>query len=150
MAIGRVVLQGRFAHTKAMSDNSSSSGQVSPVAAGLACRCPRCGKGALFKSGLSLDVREQCEVCKLGLEFVDPGDGPAVFAIMILGVLILGGALWVEFRLNPPWWVHVALWTPMTLVVAFGLLRPLKGLLIALQYHHKAGQGQLEQGGPKE
>ena len=120
-----------------MNDTSPPPG-VSPVTAGLSCRCPRCGKGALFKGALTLDVRERCPVCGLDLTFVDPGDGPAVFAIMLLGLLILGGALIVEFKLSPPLWVHVVLWAPVTLVVALGLLRPLKGVLIALQHHHKA------------
>ena len=123
-----------------MSDTPPAS--ESPLAAGLACRCPRCGKGALFKGGFSLDIVERCAVCDLGLKFVDPGDGPAVFAIMLLGGVILGGALWVEFRFNPPLWAHVALWLPVTLVVAVGLLRPLKGVLVALQYHHKTEEGR--------
>ena len=66
----------------------------------------------------------RCESCELDLKFVDPGDGPAVFAIMLLGVLILGAALFVEFRLHPPLWVHFLIWAPVTLFVAFGLLRP--------------------------
>lgn len=115
--------------------------RVSAVLAGLTCRCPRCGKGALFAGALSLQVRQSCPHCGLDLAFVDPGDGPAVFAIMVLGLVILGAALIVEFRLQPPVWVHAALWAPVTLVTAFGLLRPLKGVLIALQYHYKAGHG---------
>ncbi len=127
-----------------MSDNSSDAGPVSPYVAGVTCRCPRCGKGAIFVSAFSLSVRERCGICDLDLKFIDPGDGPAVFAIMIVGFLILGAALIVEFKFNPPVWVHVVLWAPLTLIVAFGLLRPLKGLLVALQYHHKAEQGRLE------
>jgi uncharacterized protein (DUF983 family) len=131
-----------------MSDTPPPS--VSPLAAGLACRCPRCGKGALFKGAFSLEIVERCAECGLGLKFVDPGDGPAVFAIMLLGGVILGGALWVEFRFNPPLWAHVALWLPVTLIVAFGLLRPLKGVLVALQYHHKAEQDRLDDRRPSE
>lgn len=127
-----------------MADENPPLPQVSPYVAGMSCRCPRCGKGALLAGPFSLSVRESCGVCGLELRFVDPGDGPAVFAIMILGFLILGAALIVEFRFNPPLWVHVILWAPLTVVAAFGLLRPLKGLLIALQYHHKAEQGRLE------
>jgi uncharacterized protein (DUF983 family) len=122
----------------------SERSDISPLAAGLACRCPRCGKGRLFAGSLSLAVNERCANCGLELAFVDPGDGPAVFAIMLLGFLILGAALLVEFRLHPPLWVHVAVWTPVTLFVALGFLRPLKGLLIALQYHHKAELGRLD------
>lgn len=115
---------------------------VSPFRAGLACRCPRCGKGALFKGLASLAVRNRCDRCGLGFAFVDSGDGPAVFAIMILGFVVLGAALIVEFRLTPPLWVHLALWTPVTTLLAFGLLRPLKATLIALQYKYAAGTGQ--------
>lgn len=116
--------------------------KVSPIAAGLACRCPRCGAGALFKGRLGLDVREVCDSCGLDLAFVDTGDGPAVFAIMILGFLVLGAALIVEFSLKPPLWLHAVVWTPVTLALALGLLRPMKATLIALQYHHRAEIGR--------
>jgi uncharacterized protein (DUF983 family) len=101
-------------------------------------RCPRCGEGALFRSGLVL--RETCERCGLSYAFADSGDGPAVFAIFILGFLVLAGALLVEFRIGPPVWVHVVLWGVLTPLLALGLLRLLKATLIALQYKHKAGE----------
>src|SRR5688572_6785678 len=114
----------------------------SPFAVGLKGRCPRCGEGALFRSGLIL--RDKCERCGLSYAFADSGDGPAVFAIFILGFVVLGSALWVEFRLEPPIWVHVVLWGVLTPLLALGLLRLLKAGLIALQYKHKAGEGRLE------
>ena len=113
----------------------------STFVAGLRGRCPRCGQGALFRSGLAL--RDKCERCGLSYAFADSGDGPAVFAILILGFLVLGAALIVEFRLNPPVWVHVVLWGLATPALAFVLLRVLKGVLIALQYKHQAGEGRL-------
>ena len=113
---------------------------ASVLAAGLKARCPRCGRGALFRRGLGL--REKCEDCGLSYGFADSGDGPAVFAIFILGFLILGGALLVEFKLNPPVWVHVLLWGILTPLLAFFLLRVLKATLIALQFKHKAEQGR--------
>jgi uncharacterized protein (DUF983 family) len=114
---------------------------VSALAAGLRARCPRCGNGALFRSGLVL--REKCPRCGLSYAFADSGDGPAVFAIFILGFLILGGALLLEFRMDPPLWLHVVLWGVLTPLVAFFLLRVLKSTLIALQYKHKAEEGRL-------
>jgi uncharacterized protein (DUF983 family) len=114
----------------------------SPLVVALAARCPRCGQGPLFRSGLIL--REKCERCGLSYAFADSGDGPAVFAIFILGFLVLGGALWVEFRVQPPIWVHLVLWGVLTPLLALGLLRLLKAGLIALQYKHKAGEGRLE------
>jgi uncharacterized protein (DUF983 family) len=113
----------------------------SPFVAGLKARCPRCGQGPLFRSGLVL--REKCERCGLSYAFADSGDGPAVFAIFILGFLVLGGALLVEFRLGPPIWVHVVLWGLLTPLLALILLRLLKATLIALQYKHQAGEGRL-------
>ena len=113
---------------------------ASVLAAGLKGRCPRCSQGALFRRGLVL--REKCESCGLSYAFADSGDGPAVFAIFILGFLILGGALLVEFKLGPPVWVHVLLWGILTPLLAFFLLRILKATLIALQFKHKAEQGR--------
>jgi uncharacterized protein (DUF983 family) len=114
---------------------------TSALAAGLRGRCPRCGGGALFRNGLVL--RQRCESCGLDYAFADSGDGPAVFAIFILGFLILGGALLLEFRVGPPVWVHVVLWGIATPLLAFFLLRVLKATLIALQYKHKAEEGRL-------
>jgi uncharacterized protein (DUF983 family) len=122
--------------------SSPPSAPPSPLAVALTARCPRCGQGPLFRSGLIL--REKCDSCGLSYAFADSGDGPAVFAIFILGFLVLGGALWVEFRLEPPIWVHVLLWGVLTPLLALGLLRLLKAGLIALQYKHKAGEGRLE------
>jgi uncharacterized protein (DUF983 family) len=115
--------------------------EISPVRAALTCSCPRCGKGPLLVNILNL--RERCRACGLSYKFVDTGDGPAVFAIFILGFLILGGALWVEFTFDPPVWVHVVLWGVLTPLIAVLLLRFLKSLLIALQFKHKAEQGRL-------
>lgn len=114
---------------------------VSPIVAGLLARCPRCGRGALFKN--VLELKEKCDSCGMSYRFIDTGDGPAVFAIFILGFLVVGLALYVEFTYEPPVWVHVVLWGALTPLVALGLLRFLKATLIALQYRHKAEEGRL-------
>ena len=101
----------------------------------LGCRCPQCGKGRLF-SGL-LSVRQACAVCGLDLSAQDAGDGPAVFAILVLGMLVVGLAALVEVNFSPPIWVHLLLWAPLILIGAVAMLRPLKAGLIALQYRHR-------------
>ncbi|MGE0257611.1 MAG: DUF983 domain-containing protein [Alphaproteobacteria bacterium] len=101
----------------------------------LACRCPRCGEGGLF-AGL-LNVRPACPVCGLDLSEQDSGDGPAVFVIFFLGMLVVGLAAWVELRCAPPIWVHMALWAPLILGGAVLMPRPLKAAMIALQYRHR-------------
>ncbi|MFZ3237400.1 MAG: DUF983 domain-containing protein [Stellaceae bacterium] len=102
--------------------------------AALGCRCPRCGRGQLF-AGL-LTVRPVCEVCRLDLSAQDAGDGPAVFVILFLGLIVVGLAAVVEIEFSPPIWVHLLLWTPLILVGAVAMLRPFKAGLIALQYRH--------------
>jgi uncharacterized protein (DUF983 family) len=114
---------------------------VDPVTAAVTARCPRCGQGPLFRGPLTL--RERCSSCNLDYKFIDTGDGPAVFGILILGFLVLGGALLVEFKLEPPLWVHIVLWGIGTPLIALGLLRFLKALLIALQFKNKAEEGRL-------
>ena len=109
---------------------------------GLAGRCPRCAKGALFAGPFTLSLRAACERCGLDYKFVDAGDGPAIFAIFILGFLVLGGALIAEFKFGVPGWAHVLLWGILTPVAALVLLRALKGKLIALQFKHNAGEAR--------
>ncbi len=117
-------------------------GNVSPIAAGLRGRCPRCGRGPLFKGFLDLDTG--CRECGLDYAFADAGDGPAVFVIMIAGFLIVGAALLVEVNYAPPFWLHMVLWLPLATVTVLGLLRPLKGWFIAEQYRSKAREGRLD------
>ncbi len=80
----------------------------------------------------------RCRVCDLDLTKQDSGDGPAVFIIFILGFVIVPLALWLELAVVPPMWVHVILWPPLIILGALALLRPMKGIMIALQYRHKA------------
>jgi uncharacterized protein (DUF983 family) len=120
---------------------------VSPLVAGLLCRCPRCGKGKLFTGFLG--IRPRCDVCGLDYGFIDAGDGPAVFVILFAGFIVVGSALLVEVAYQPPFWVHGLLWGPLILITTLGPLRPMKALLVALQYHHKAAEGRLgDKAGP--
>jgi uncharacterized protein (DUF983 family) len=110
------------------------------VRRGLLCACPRCGEGKLFQGFLTL--RSRCDVCGLDYGFADAGDGPAVFIILFAGAIVVGAALVTEVLYRPPYWVHAALWLPLIFIVTLGPLRPMKGLMIALQYHHKAEEGR--------
>jgi uncharacterized protein (DUF983 family) len=109
---------------------------------GVAGRCPRCGKGSAFDHFLS--VAPACRSCGLDYGFADAGDGPAVFVILFAGFLVAGAALITEAIYAPPVWVHALLWGPLILVACLGPLRPLKGLLIALQYRFQAAEGRLQ------
>jgi uncharacterized protein (DUF983 family) len=115
---------------------------ISPVSTGLAGRCPRCGDGRMFSGFLTLAPK--CNACGLDFSFADSGDGPAVLVTLVAGFIVLGVALALEVAYEPPLWVCVVVFVPLTIIVCLGMLRPLKGLLIASQYANKAAPGRLE------
>ena len=114
------------------------------IATGLKGRCPRCGNGKLFAGFLAL--RPSCENCGLDFSFADSADGPAFFVMFLSGFIVAGSALAVEIIYAPPYWVHALLWGPLILLTTLAPLRPMKGLLIALQYRHGAAEGRFTSG----
>jgi uncharacterized protein (DUF983 family) len=119
-----------------------TSASPNPFVAGFTCRCPRCGKGKLYKGFLSIGPR--CEVCGLDYAFANSGDGPAVFVIFVVSPVVILLAVILEALLHPAPWVHLVVWLPVTVVLCLALLRPFKATMIALQYRHDAREGRLE------
>lgn len=113
---------------------------VNPLLAGLAGRCPNCGEGALFRGFLT--VADRCDACGFDLARADSGDGPAVFVILIGGFIVAFAALFTEIAYRPPIWVHLVVFLPLTVVVCGGLLRPMKGLLLAAQFANRAAEAR--------
>ena len=113
----------------------------SPALMGLKGCCPSCGKGRLFAGYLTL--RPRCETCGLDFAFADSGDGPAFFVMSIVGIVVVALALWVEFTYEPPLWLHMVMWSALAIGLSLALVRPAKGLMVALQHHHKAEEGRL-------
>lgn len=109
----------------------------SPLVVALGCRCPRCGRGALFRGFLGL--KDRCEVCALDYGFADPADGPAFFVLMFTCVPSLVFAVWLEVAVAPPLWIHGVVTLPIILLSCLVPLRPLKAWLVASQYWHDAG-----------
>ena len=125
-----------------MTDHENLSTSVSPVKAGLRCKCPRCGKGKLYDG--FLDFRKECDVCGLDFSNFESGDGPAVFIILFLGFIVVGLALFVEVKFGPPLWVHAIIWAPVIIGGSIGMLRPAKGLIVAMQYLYNSNEGKLD------
>ena len=111
-----------------------------PLLSGLAGRCPNCAKGHLFDGFVK--VAPTCEVCGYDFSKADSGDGPAVFIVMIAGFAVGFAALITEFTIHPPIWVHLIIWLPLTLCVSLGLMRPLKGVMLAAQFMNKASEAR--------
>jgi uncharacterized protein (DUF983 family) len=109
--------------------------QPPALTTGLRGRCPACGRGPLFEGFLA--VRRSCPCCGTDLSAQDSGDGPAAFIILIVGAIVLAAALITEVAWQPPLWLHLLLWLPLTVLGVLALMRPFKGLLIALQFKHR-------------
>ena len=116
--------------------------EPAPALVALKGLCPRCGNRTLF-AGLAT-FAPQCRACGLDLSSFNVGDGPAPFLIFIVGGLIVGLAIAVELGFHPPFWVHILLWVPLATILVVGLLRVAKGLLLALEYRHRAQEGKIQ------
>ena len=114
-----------------------------PARVALKGLCPRCGARTLF-AGLAT-FAPKCCACGLDYAGFNVGDGPAAFLIFIVGGLVVGLAIALELSASPPWWLHVLLWVPLTAMLTIGLLRIAKGLLLALEYGHRAREGRIEE-----
>ncbi len=130
-----------MAKRKTAAKDTAIFAQPTPARAGVTGSCPRCGEGKLF-AGL-LAPAKACANCQMDFGFIDSGDGPAVFVILIIGFVITGLAMVVEVNYSPPIWVHMVLWTPAIIGLSIWALRVCKGIMIALQYQAGASEGEI-------
>ena len=112
---------------------------ANPFLAGLAGCCPNCGAGKLFKGFIA--IAPVCAACGFPLARADSGDGPAVFVILIAGLVAAFGALFTMVATRSVL-LTLAVWLPMTLVLVLVLLRPMKGVMLAAQFMNKASQAR--------
>ena len=116
----------------------SSKGQPALGEAVLFGLCPRCGERTLFAGPIKFAAT--CRACDLDFSKFNVGDGPAAFLTMIVGALVVVLALTLQLSVEPPWWVHVLLWVPLTTLGMIGGLRLAKGALMWSEYKQKAGE----------
>src|SRR3954466_8816675 len=113
---------------------------------GLFGHCPNCGQGRMFRAFLK--VADNCPACGEELHHHRADDFPAYVVILIVGHLLVPAVVELETNFAPPYWVHLALWLPPTLIATLGALQPVKVALVALQWHvgmHGADIGKLGQ-----
>lgn len=91
-----------------------------------------------FRGGVT--VAETCTACGLDLRRHEKGDGPAFFAITIIGTLVCALAAFVELLYAPPYWLHALLWLPASVMGVLLCLRWAKGVIIAMQYKHRVDE----------
>ena len=99
---------------------------------GMRGHCPNCGEGKLFRAYLK--VADRCEVCGEALHHHRADDAPAYFVILIVGHIVVPLVLAVETAFAPPYWVHIALWFPLTIALSLALLPRVKGAIVGWQW----------------
>jgi uncharacterized protein (DUF983 family) len=99
---------------------------------GMRGRCPACGQGRIFRA--LLKVNDHCPSCGEALHHHRADDAPAYFNIVIVGHIVVPLVLTVETAYAPAYWVHAMLWLPLTLILAFALMHPIKGAIVAWQW----------------
>jgi uncharacterized protein (DUF983 family) len=88
-------------------------------------RCPACGKAHLFNGFLR--VVPECGNCGAPLGLARADDAPPYLTIFATGHIIIP-LLFIVDRMNePPIWLMSAIFVPLTLFTALGLLRPIEG-----------------------
>lgn len=61
---------------------------------------------------------------------------------MIVGALVTIGAVWLQLAVEPPFWVHILIWLPVTAALVVGLLRIAKATLLIIEYRRSAHEGR--------
>ena len=118
--------------------SQTSKGQPGIPAAALFGLCPECGGRTLFEGPARFAPR--CRACGLDYAQFNVGDGPAAFLTMIVGALVVGLAVWLEFAVQPPFWVHILLWVPLVVGLTLWGLRVSKAALLVTEYRRKASE----------
>lgn len=112
------------------------------VGAALKGACPQCGATTLFDGIISFAPK--CRACGLDFTEFNVGDGPAAFLTLIVGALVVLGAVTLELEAGPPFWVHLLIWPAVTLGLVLGGLRVAKAALLISEYRNAAREGKLK------
>jgi uncharacterized protein (DUF983 family) len=100
--------------------------------AALKGECPKCGAATLFTGWISF--ASKCRACGLDYGQFNVGDGPAAFLTLIVGAIVVIGAVSLQLGFAPPVWVHILIWPAVTLALVIGGLRVGKAALLQSEY----------------
>jgi len=121
---------------------TEGGGAPTPAAVALKGLCPRCGAGTLFAGPVAFAPK--CPACGLDFSSFNVGDGPAALLTLVLGAIVVAGAAILQITLEPPFWLQLLIWIPVTAAAVIWSLRITKGGLLALEYRNAAREGRIK------
>lgn len=99
---------------------------------GMACKCPNCGTGKLFRAYLK--THDACSECGEELHHHRADDLPPYLVIVIVGHILVGAMMHLEMA----WQVHpmtYLMWLiPLAIVLPLAMLPYVKGGVVGLQW----------------
>jgi uncharacterized protein (DUF983 family) len=91
-------------------------------------QCPNCGGARLFAGWLrQVDV---CPRCAAPLGLIRADDAPPYIVVFITGHLVIAALLLLDGMMTLTVRTEILIFLPLTLLLALGLLRPVKGATI--------------------
>lgn len=123
-------------------ERADGAAAPTPVQVALNGLCPRCGAKTLFAGPVAF--AERCPACGLDFTQFNVGDGPAAFLTLILGTIIVALAVALQLRFDPPLWVQMLIWIPVTAASVVLSLRVAKAALLQAEYRNAAREGRID------
>lgn len=80
-------------------------------------------------------MRDNCTACGEALHHHNADDLPAYIVVFAVGHVLLSAALWMEVNYAPDYWIYAATLMPAWALMSFGFIQPVKGAVVALQWH---------------
>ena len=102
------------------------------VRRGFACRCPHCDEGNLFRAWLK--PVETCPVCGEDLSHQRADDFPPYITMVLTGHILVPLMLTMQALTDFSVTTYLAIFLPVTVAAVFGLIQPVKGAVIGLQW----------------
>ena len=82
-----------------------------------------------------LKVADACPACGEELHHHRADDFPAYLDIIVVGHVLVPIVLAVDTEIAPPMWLSMSMWPLIALVMTLGLLQPIKGAVVAIQWY---------------
>ena len=99
---------------------------------GMSHRCPKCGKGKLYKSYLTLN--DSCSHCGEDFTKARADDGPAYLSILVTAKVMGSLQLYTYKVFEPEPWVLALTFCVGVTVMALALLPRFKGMIVGIQW----------------